>query len=81
MLPLLPWLLETAGGDDRAVVADGWVFVAGTTGYDYDSMTISEDVAEQADQCVTLLNAQGETAWVLGSVASGEGEPRVELDG
>ena len=34
----------------RAVVAGGWVFVAGTTGYDYATMTISEDVAEQTRQ-------------------------------
>jgi enamine deaminase RidA (YjgF/YER057c/UK114 family) len=33
-------------------VVDGeWVFVAGTTGFDYQTMTISEDVVEQAEQC------------------------------
>ena len=31
----------------RAVVADGWVFVAGTTGYDYATMTLPDDVAAQ----------------------------------
>lgn len=35
----------------RAVVEGGWIFVSGTTGYDYGSMTISENVVEQADQC------------------------------
>ncbi len=35
----------------RAVVDGDDIFVSGTTGYDYDSMTISEDVIEQADQC------------------------------
>ncbi len=35
----------------RAVVEDGWVFMSGTTGFDYASMTISADVAEQAEQC------------------------------
>ena len=35
----------------RAVVCDGWVFVSGTTGYDYESMTISANVVEQTEQC------------------------------
>lgn len=43
---------ESKIGYSRAVVDGGFVFVSGTTGYDYDSMTISEDVAEQADQCL-----------------------------
>src|ERR1700710_2700688 len=32
----------------RAVVDGDWVFVSGTTGFDYATMTISDDVAEQA---------------------------------
>ena len=40
-------------GYSRAVVADGWVFVAGTTGYDYSSMTMPEDVR---DQCRNALH-------------------------
>ena len=35
----------------RAVVNGDWCFVSGTTGFDYDAMTISDDVAMQADQC------------------------------
>ena len=35
----------------RAVVQDNWVFVSGTTGFNYASMTISTDVTEQAEQC------------------------------
>jgi enamine deaminase RidA (YjgF/YER057c/UK114 family) len=38
-------------GYSRAVVDGAWVFVSGTTGFDYESMTISEDVVEQAEQC------------------------------
>ena len=38
-------------GYSRAVVDGDYVFVSGTTGYDYSSMTISSDVVEQADQC------------------------------
>ena len=41
-------------GYSRAVVDGRWVFVAGTTGYDYSMMTISDDVVEQARQ--TLAN-------------------------
>jgi enamine deaminase RidA (YjgF/YER057c/UK114 family) len=35
----------------RAVVDGDYVFVSGTTGYDYKKMSISEDVVEQAEQC------------------------------
>jgi len=35
----------------RALVDGDWIFVSGTTGYDYTTMTISDDVAAQADQC------------------------------
>ena len=38
-------------GYSRAVVQDNWIFVSGTTGYDYETMSISENVAEQAEQC------------------------------
>lgn len=44
---------EAQIGYSRAVVADGWVFVAGTTGYDYASMTMPDDVA---DQCRNALD-------------------------
>lgn len=37
-------------GYARAVVEDGWVFVAGTTGFDFDTMTIAEGVVEQCEQ-------------------------------
>ena len=35
----------------RAVVDGRWVFMSGTTGFDYQSMTISDRVEEQAEQC------------------------------
>lgn len=35
----------------RAVVDGDWVFVSGTTGYDYSTMKISDDVARQTEQC------------------------------
>ena len=43
-------------GYSRAVVDGDWVFVSGTTGFDYADMTISEDVAVQAAQ--TLSNIE-----------------------
>ncbi len=36
----------------RAVVDGDWVFVSGTTGFDYETMTISSDVVEQAERCL-----------------------------
>ena len=39
-------------GYSRAVVQGDWVFVSGTTGYNYDNMTISDDIVEQAEQCL-----------------------------
>src|SRR5207302_9606480 len=43
---------EAAGGYSRAVVDGEWVFVAGTTGFDYAAMTISDDPAEQTRQAL-----------------------------
>ena len=45
---------EAEIGYSRAIVDGDWIWVAGTTGFDYDTMTISDDAAEQADQ--TLRN-------------------------
>jgi enamine deaminase RidA (YjgF/YER057c/UK114 family) len=41
---------EAEAGYSRAVVDGEWIFVAGTTGFDYVAMTIAEDPAEQARQ-------------------------------
>ncbi len=43
-------------GYSRAVVDGDWIFVAGTTGFDYETMTISDDVAAQCAQ--TLRNIE-----------------------
>lgn len=43
-------------GYSRALVDGDWVFVSGTTGFDYDTMTISSNVVEQARQC--FINIQ-----------------------
>ena len=44
-------------GFSRAVVDGEWVFVSGTTGFDYQSMTISGDIVEQTDQCIRNINS------------------------
>ncbi|HEY7761235.1 MAG TPA: RidA family protein [Burkholderiales bacterium] len=41
---------EKIAGFSRAVVDGDWVFVAGTTGYDYSTMTIAPDVVAQTRQ-------------------------------
>ncbi|KAK9435358.1 C6 zinc finger domain protein [Metarhizium brunneum] len=45
---------EAEIGYSRAVVVDDWVMVSGTTGYNYQTGEISDNVAEQAEQ--TLRN-------------------------
>jgi enamine deaminase RidA (YjgF/YER057c/UK114 family) len=44
-------------GYSRAVVQDGWIFVSGTTGFDYSSMTIAPGVVAQAEQCLKNIAA------------------------
>ena len=44
-------------GYSRAVVDGRWVFASGTTGFDYATMTISDSVVEQADQCFRNIAA------------------------
>ena len=48
---------EAQIGYSRAVVDGDWVFVSGTTGYEYSTMTISDDVAEQAGQALRNIGA------------------------
>ena len=43
-------------GYSRAVVVGEWIFVSGTTGFNYDTMTIEDDVVAQAEQ--TLRNIE-----------------------
>ena len=49
-------------GYSRAVVQGDWVFVSGTTGFDYATMTIADDVAAQAEQCLRNITAALEQA-------------------
>jgi enamine deaminase RidA (YjgF/YER057c/UK114 family) len=43
---------EDTIGYSRAVVQGDWIFVSGTTGFNYATMEISDDVAQQAEQCL-----------------------------
>ena len=48
---------EAQIGYSRAVVDREWVFVSGTTGFDYSRMTISDDLVEQTEQCLKNIGA------------------------
>jgi len=50
-------VFEEQMGYSRAVVDGDWVFVSGTTGFDYSTMTISDDVTEQAEQCLKNIRS------------------------
>ena len=52
-------------GYSRAVLCDGWIFVAGTTGYDYTTMTMPETVEEQC------ANALGTISRALAEAGAG----------
>lgn len=60
---------EEAIGYSRAVLDGGWVFVSGTTGFDYATMLISEDVAAQARQALgNIENVLGQAGTTLASI-------------
>lgn len=50
-------VFEQQIGYSRAVVAGDWVFVAGTTGFDYAAMTISDSLVEQTEQCLRNIES------------------------
>ena len=49
-------------GYSRAVVDGDWIFVSGTTGFDYATMTIVEDIVAQTEQCLRNISAALESA-------------------
>jgi enamine deaminase RidA (YjgF/YER057c/UK114 family) len=49
-------------GYSRAVADGEWVFVSGTTGFDYSTMTIAEGIVEQTEQCLRNIQAALEQA-------------------
>lgn len=48
---------EAEIGYSRAVVDGDWIFVSGTTGFDYSTMTISDSLIEQTEQCLRNISA------------------------
>ena len=48
---------EDEMGYSRAVVDGDWIFVSGTTGFDYAAMTIDDDIVEQTEQCFRNIEA------------------------
>jgi enamine deaminase RidA (YjgF/YER057c/UK114 family) len=48
---------ETSIGYSRAVVDGDWVFVSGTTGFDYSTMTIKDDVVSQCEQALRNIES------------------------
>lgn len=62
-------MFEEQIGYARAVVDGNWVHVSGTTGFDYSTMSISDDVVEQAEQCLrTIEAALAEAGCTLGDI-------------
>lgn len=55
-------------GYSRAVADGRWVFVSGTTGFDYATMTIAPDAAAQAEQALRNV------AWALVEAGAGLGD-------
>jgi enamine deaminase RidA (YjgF/YER057c/UK114 family) len=53
---------EAEIGYSRAIVDGDWIWVSGTTGFNYETMAISEDVAEQAGQTFRNIKAAMEKA-------------------
>ncbi len=48
---------ESQIGYSRAVADGRWVFVSGTTGFDYDTMAIADDVVAQVEQTLANIDA------------------------
>lgn len=60
---------EQAGGYSRAVVDGDFCFVAGTTGYDYTTMRMPQDVAQQTRNCLrTVERVLREAGFALSDV-------------
>jgi enamine deaminase RidA (YjgF/YER057c/UK114 family) len=60
---------ESVAGYSRALVDAPFVFVSGTTGFDYDTMQISPDLEAQTEQCMkNIAKALGEAGASLDDV-------------
>ncbi|MEZ5841350.1 MAG: RidA family protein [Hyphomicrobiales bacterium] len=60
---------EATFGYSRAVVQGDWCFVSGTTGYDYETMSMPESVAAQTRAALsTIAKALAEAGFSLADV-------------
>jgi reactive intermediate/imine deaminase len=60
---------EALAGFSRAVADGDHVYVSGTTGFDYSTMTIDSDIVSQTHQCFRNINAAlGEAGCSLADV-------------
>lgn len=60
---------EAQIGYSRAVVAGDWIFVSGTTGFDYSTMSIAAGLREQTEQCLkNIEHALGQAGSSLADV-------------
>jgi enamine deaminase RidA (YjgF/YER057c/UK114 family) len=56
-------------GYSRAVMDGDWIFVSGTTGFDYQSMTIADGIVDQTEQCLrNIESALAQAGATLGDV-------------
>jgi enamine deaminase RidA (YjgF/YER057c/UK114 family) len=44
-------------GYSRAVVAGDWIFVSGTTGFDYTTVSIADNLLQQTEQCLQNIES------------------------
>ena len=44
-------------GYSRAIVDGNWIFVSGTTGFNYETMTIDHSIVKQTEQCLENIIA------------------------
>lgn len=53
---------EATAGYSRAVVQGDWCFVSGTTGYNYSTMSMPDNVEEQTHNCLSTIGQALEEA-------------------
>lgn len=60
---------EKTAGYSRAVVDGDFAFVSGTTGYDYTTMTLPDNVTAQTQNCFkTIASALGEAGFAMADI-------------
>ncbi|MEM9573324.1 MAG: RidA family protein [Pseudomonadota bacterium] len=61
---------EKTMGYSRALVQGDWCFVSGVTGYDYETMTLPDTAAEQAENCFrTISSVLDEAGFAMSDIA------------